>query len=201
MLSEIDGCLPCRICSADHIDRFAPARKSLRRPSAIIDTRALQSIDSRGFKSPPLHSRGNHQSMAGDLVPVRQFDESIRSFRSNVNSLKRRKNFDAETLSLYHSAASQIAAAEADRKSQIILDTGTHSRLPAWSFLFNHHGVQTFGRTIDSSGKPGRPSAYDRQVIKIGLCSRPQANFLSHFRRHTLEKSCSIGKEHDGKTC
>src|SRR5262249_16059722 len=151
---------------------------SLRRPSAIIDAGALQSINSRGFKSPPLHSRGNHQSMAGDLVPVRQFNESIRSFRSDANSLYRRKNFDAEPLSRCHRAASQIATTEADRESQIILDTGTHSRLPARSFLLNHHGVQSFGRTIDSSGKPGRPSSYDRQVIKIGLRTRPQTDFL-----------------------
>src|SRR5881397_1028062 len=201
MLCEIDGCLTCRICPAHDIDSFALTRESLRRPSAIIDTRALQSINSRGFKSPPLHSRGNHQSMARDLVPVRQFNESIRSFRSDVNSLQRRKNFDAETLSLYHSAASQIAATEADRKSQIILDTGTHSRLPARSFLLNHHGVQAFGGAIHSSGKPRRPSAYDSQVIKIGLRAHPKTDFFSHFRRHALEKFCSIDRKYDRKTC
>src|SRR5262245_12734809 len=190
MLCEIDGGLTCRICPAHDIDSFALTRESLCRPSAIIDTRALQSVNSRGFKSPPLDSRGNHQSMARDLVPVRQFNESVRSFRPDVNSLQRRKNFDAETLSLHHSAASQIAATEADRKSQVILDTGAHSRLPARSFLLNHHGVQPFGGAIHSSSKPRRPSADDRQVIKIGLRARPQSDLLSHLRRHTLEKSC-----------
>src|SRR5437762_6908613 len=115
MLCEVDGCLTCRICPAHGIDSFALTRESLRRPSAIIDTRASQSINSTGFKSPPLHSRGNHQSMARDLVPVRQANESIRSFRSNVNSLQRRKNFDVETLTLHHIAASQIATTAAER--------------------------------------------------------------------------------------
>src|SRR5207247_9905720 len=101
---------------------------------------------------------------------------------------------------LYGGPRGNIAATVADRRSRRILDTGTHSRLPARSFLLNHHGVQAFGGAIDSSGKPRRPSAYDRQVIKIGLRARPQADSLSHFRRHTLEKSCSIGKEHDRKT-
>src|SRR5262249_31888638 len=200
MLCEIDGCLTCRICPAHHIDSFALTRESLRRPTAIIDASALQPINSLCFKSPPLDSRGDHQSMAGDLVPVRQFNESIRSFRSDVDSLQRRKNFDAETLSLVHSAASQVAATEADRKSQIILDTGTHSRSPACTFLPNHHVEQPYETTIHSSGKPRRPSAYDRQLIKIGLRTRPQTDFLSHFRRYTLEESCSIGKQHDRKT-
>src|SRR2546422_639523 len=107
--------------------------------------------------------------MAGDLVPVRQFKESIRSFGSDVNRLQRKQDFDAETLGLYHSPASQIAATEADGKSQIVLDAGTHSRLPARSLLFNHHRVQAFGGGIDSRGEPGRPSPDDSQVIEIGL--------------------------------
>src|SRR5262249_62393097 len=104
------------------------------------------------------------------------------------------------TLSLYYGTAGQIAATEADRKSQVVLDAGAHSRLPAWSFLLDHHGVQAFGSAIHSSGKPRRPSAYDRQIIKIGLRARPQTDFLSHFRRHTLDEACSIGKQHYRKT-
>src|SRR5262252_7753903 len=131
MLRKIYCGLTCRIRSAHHIDGFALARESIGRAAAIIDTGALQPINSRRFKSTPLDSRGNHQSMAGDLVSVRQFNESIRSFGSDVNRFQRRQNFDAETLSLHHSAARQIAATEADRKSQIVLDAGTHSGLPA----------------------------------------------------------------------
>src|SRR5437773_11835289 len=114
MLCEIDGCLTCRICPAHDIDSFALTRESLRRPSAIIDTRALQSINSRGFKSPPLHSRGYHQSMARDLVPVRQFNELIRSFRSVVNRVQRSKNLYAETLCLFLLVESNLAASDDD---------------------------------------------------------------------------------------
>ena len=138
--------------------------------------------------------------MTGDLVPVRQFNESIRSFDPDVDRLQRRENFDAETLSLYHSAARQIAPTEADRKSQIVLDAGTHSRLPAGSLFLNHHGVEAFGGSIHSSGKPRRPSTDDRQVIKIGLRARPQTDSLRHLRRHTFEELCSVGKKHDRKT-
>src|SRR5438128_8017319 len=153
MLREIYGCLTCRIRSAHHIDAFALVGESVDRPAAIVDTCALQPINSGRFKSPPLDSGGNHQSMAGDLIAVRQFNESVRSFDPDVNRLQRRQNFDAETLSLYHGAARQIATTEADRKSQIVLDAGTHSRLPARSLLLNHHGVQAFGGAIDSGGK------------------------------------------------
>src|SRR5215470_16178141 len=97
--------------------------------------------------------------MAGDLIAVRQFDESIRSLCSDISSLERRQNFDAETLSLHHCAARQIAATKANRKSEIVLNAGTHSRLPTGSLLLDHHRVQAFGSTIHSSSKPRRPSA------------------------------------------
>src|SRR5262249_36370785 len=122
------------------------------------------------------------------------------SFGSDVDRLQRRENFDTETLSLYHSPARQIASTEADRKSQIVLDAGTHSRLPAGSLFLDHHGVEAFGGAIHSSGKPGRSSADDCQVIKVGLCARPEADFLRHLRRYTLEEPCSVGKKHDRKT-
>src|SRR5215831_16548561 len=117
MLREIDGCLTCRIRSAHDIDCFALERERIGRSAAIIDTCTLQPIDSTRFKSPPLNSRRNHQHMAGDLVPIRQFNESIRSFGSDIDRLQRRENFDTEALSLYYSPAGQIASTETDRKS------------------------------------------------------------------------------------
>src|SRR5262249_14748467 len=105
MLCEIDGRLTSRIRSAHHIDSFALVRESIDRPAAIIDTCALQPIDSARFKPPPLHSCHNHKRMAGDFFPAPQFNESIRPFGPDVTRLQRRQNFDAETHSLYYSAA------------------------------------------------------------------------------------------------
>src|ERR1051326_1894713 len=120
MLREIYGCLACRIRAANHIDSFAFVRESIARSTAIIDTCAVEPVDSPRFKPTPLDSGRNHQRMAGDLIPVRQFNETVRPFGPDGNRLQRRQDFDAETLSLDYSAARQIAAAEADRKSEIV---------------------------------------------------------------------------------
>src|SRR5262249_27681317 len=133
-------------------------------------------------------------------VSVCQLDESIRSFGPDVDRLQRRENFNAETLSLYDGTARQIASTEANRKSQIILDAGTHSCLSAGSLFLDHHSVEAFGGAIHRSSKPRRPSTNDCQVIKISLRACSQTDSLRHLRRDTLEEPCSVGKKHDRKT-
>src|ERR1051326_1436309 len=112
MLREIYGCLTCRIRAAHHIDSFVFVRESIGRSTPIIDTCAVEPFDSPRFKPAPLDSGRNHQGVARDLIPVRQFNESVRPFGPDGNRLERRKDFDAETLSLDHRASRQIPATE-----------------------------------------------------------------------------------------
>ena len=59
--------------------------------------------------------------------------------------------------------------------------------------------MQAFRRAIDGSSQASRPSADDRQIVKIGLRASPQPNFLRDFRRHALQKLRPVREEHDRK--
>ncbi len=115
---EIHGRLSRRIRAADDVDRFALAGNRFRRSAAVINARALQAIDSRGFQAPPLHSGGDHQGVAGNLVAVRHLDDAVGTLGANSHSFLRRQNFHAEALRLHHRSPRQIAAAEPGREIQ-----------------------------------------------------------------------------------
>ena len=109
---EVHGCLASGICPTHHVDDFALARQCLRRASAVVDTGALQFIDSRSIQPPPLQSACDHQCVAGDLTAVAQLDDAIRAFGAHANHLLRRKNFHSKTLRLGYRSPGQIVTAE-----------------------------------------------------------------------------------------
>ena len=138
--------------------------------------------------------------MARNFVSVRQLDDPVRPFRPDADRFLRRQDFHAKTLRLHHRAPRQIAAAEPRRKSQIILDARTHSRLAAGRFPLDHHRMQAFRRAIDRRRQSRRPSAHDRQIIKVGLRPRPQPHFLGDIRRQAFQKLGSVREKHNRKT-
>ena len=107
--------------------------------------------------------------MARDFVTIGCFNHAIRAFDAYAERFLRRENFHAKPLRLHHGAARQIATAKPHRKSQIIFDARTHAGLPARSFAFDHHRVQTFGGAVNGGGQTRGPSTDNCQIIKIRL--------------------------------
>ncbi len=147
-----------------------------------------------------MHAGGDHQSVARNFVAVRQLDNPVRAFGPDAHGFLGRKNFDSKSPGLHHGAPRQVAATQSVGKSEIVLNARAHSRLAARSLTLDHHRVQAFGRSIDCSRQARRPSAHDRQIVKAGLRSSSQSDFLSDIGRNTLQKLCPIGKQHHRKT-
>src|SRR2546430_3267688 len=87
---------------------------------------------------------------------------------------------------------SQIAASEAGRKAEVILDARTEASLAAGSFAFDDDGAQTFTGAVDRGGESRGTAAHDGEVIEISLGARTQANLVGDGRKRRLE----IGRAH-----
>src|SRR4029077_12044618 len=135
------------------------------------NTCALETVNARCFQPPPLHSGGDHQSMAGNFISVSHLDDAIRTFRPYADSFLR-EDLHAKALRLYHRTPRQIAAAETIGEAKIIFNARTHSRLAAGSFTLHNHSMQSLRCAVNSGSKPSRASTDDRQVIKVGLRAR-----------------------------
>src|ERR1700730_17573222 len=104
------GCWPRRVRAAHHINDLALVGQRLHRATAIINSSTLQSVHPRRLQAAPLHSARNHERVAGDLVPIRQFNDSVGTFGSDAHSFLGSQDFYSETTSLNHSPPRQIAA-------------------------------------------------------------------------------------------
>ena len=196
-LAKFIAACPAEFGSANHVDDFTLAGQCFGSAATVVNSRALQAIDSGRRKSPPLHARRDHQRVAGNFVSIRQFNYAIRTFRANAHRFLRRQDFHAEPLRLDHRAAREIAAAQSHRESQIIFDARTHSGLAAGSFALNHYGVQALGGTIHGCRESRRAAADNRQIVEIRLGPRLQTNALRDVRRNALEQFGPIRKKHD----
>src|SRR5579864_4667627 len=95
--------------AAHHVHRFTFAGESFRRAAAVVHARTLEPVNARRIQPPPLHARGDHQSVAGNFITILQLDDPVRAFCSHANGLLRRENFHAKSLRLDHGAPGQIA--------------------------------------------------------------------------------------------
>src|SRR5580698_799515 len=166
---EVHCSLARRIRASYNVNSLALAGKRFCGPSAIVNTCTLQAIDSRSFKPPPLDSACDHQRVTGNLAFIRQLNDAIRPFRPNTDSFLWRKNLHSETLRLDYCASGEIASAESGRKSQIVLNPRTHSRLAAGRFAFNHHRMQAFRCAVDGCREARWAAAHNCQIVKVGL--------------------------------
>ena len=108
-----------------------------------------------------------------------RYEPSVRT----ADGFLRRQNLHAEALRLHHRAPRKIAAAEARRKTEIIFDARTHSRLAAGRLPLDHHRVQAFRRSVNGGGQACRPSTDNRQIIEAGLRAGSQPHLLRNVGR------------------
>src|SRR3977135_2906640 len=106
-----------RVRASHYVNYLALAGQSFRRPAAIVDSRSLQPVNAGDFQPPPLYYSRNHQSVAGNLVAVAQFQNAVRPLDSYADRLLWRQYFDSKTTGLHYSPARQIATAEPAGKS------------------------------------------------------------------------------------
>ena len=85
----------------------------------------------------------------------------------HCRDFKRRQKLRAQPLRLRQGAPRQFAAADAGRKSKIVLDPGTGARLPARRVPVEQQGPQPFRCAVHRRRKARRTGADDHQVVHI----------------------------------
>jgi len=153
--------------------------------AAIVDTGALQPIDTRHVPAAATALRfAIIKRVAGDLIAVRQLHDPIGSLGSNAASLLRRQNFHSKNAGLASPARrARSFATESGRKSQVVLDARTHSRLA--SRLASRSTITVCSPSdapYTARRQTSRPSTYNREVVEVGLRTCPQSHFLSGRR-------------------
>src|SRR5579864_8248671 len=197
IFSEVHRGLASGVGTSDDVDNFPFARKSLSRPAAVIYASALQAIDSGSVQFSPLHTGCNHQSVTGDFAAIRQFNDAVWSLWSQTHYSLWSENLDAEPLGLRNRPASEVTSAQPDGKSEIVFNARTHARLSAGSFTFHNDGLQTLGRSVDSSCQARRTSAHNCQFVETGFGTSTQTHLLGDFRGRAVQQFVSVGKQHN----
>ena len=100
----------------------------------------------------------------------------------DAGHFERREKLGAEPLRLRERAARQLAAADAGRKPEVVLDARTGARLPARRVPVEQQRPQPFRCAVHRRRESGRTGADDHEVVDIeGGRERP-AEALGHLR-------------------
>src|SRR5439155_12990248 len=138
------------------------------------DPRALQALDPGHRQRPPLNAHRQKKRMTGNLKPLRQFQEAIRTLRPKDDVFLRSENFHSKSPGLGHGAAGEIGAAEPGRKTEVVLDARAEPGLTAGRFAFDHHRVQAFAGAIDGGSETGGAASDNGEVVEAGLRVRAE---------------------------
>src|SRR5690242_17498746 len=103
--------------------------------------------------------------MTTQLLTVGEFQEAIWTINSQFSRL-RGNDLDAESSGLDHRAPREVSARQSTRKAEIVFDPTRHAGLSTRRFAFDHHGSQTFARTVDRGRKSGWTTTDDREIVE-----------------------------------
>src|SRR5207237_1132519 len=111
-----------------------------------------------------------------NLTAIRYGQHAAWTFDTNAAGLLRCENLDAKAPGLGDSAPSEIIAAQAHRKTEVVFDARTPASLPAGSFPLNQQRFQTIGRPLHRRRQPSRTCSNDHQIVegKLRFGSQPQ---------------------------
>src|SRR5262249_19225979 len=133
------------------------------------------------------------------FLAVGELDELGAAFDAQAADLLRGKNFHAETASLCDGASSEIGAAKAGRKAEIIFDARAHAGLTAGSFALDHDRGKSFGRSVNGSREPRGSSAYDEEIIERCSCVGTQTEFCGKVGLRRIGKRGAVLKNGRGQ--
>src|SRR5947209_3751805 len=166
ILRKVDGSLPGGVPSANQVHLLIAASHSLGDRGAIIDASPGQGIYARNIQSAVKDAAGEQEYMAAQLRAVCQVNTPVLAIYLYPHRLLWRDDLRAKTLRLRHGTTRQFSPAQSCRKTQVVLDARTRSRLSARSLLLHKQGAQSLGGAIDSRGKPCWTGTDDNQIVK-----------------------------------
>ena len=171
---------------------FPPPTTSTRRPrerrrfrgrGAVIHARArVLRHAGRGMLAIEHAGRGQHGSRH-DFAAIAERETLVSRIDRDSGHFERREKLRAEPLRLRQGAARQLAAADAGRKSEIVLDPGAGARLSARRVPVEQQCPQPFRCAVHRRRKAGRTGADDHEVVHIEGGRERSAEALGHLRR------------------
>ena len=101
----------------------------------------------------------------------------------DAGHFERREKLGAEPLRLHQSAARQLAAADAGRKAEIVLDPRAGARLSARSMPVEQQRPQPFRCAVHRRREARRTGADDHEVVHVEGSRERSAEALGHLPR------------------
>ena len=112
------------------------------------------------------HAGRNQHRPRHDGAAVAEHQLFVPGVDGHAGDLERHDQLRAEPLRLSHSPPGQLAAADAGRKPEIVLDPRTAARLPARRMAIEQQGPQPFRGAVHSGRQPRRAGADNHQVVQ-----------------------------------
>ena len=114
----------------------------------------------------------------------------------DAGHLLHRQQLRAEPLRLGGCAASEVAAAEAGREAEVVLDARALAGLAAERLPLHQRGLQALGCSVDGGRQPGRPAADDQQIVERQLRAPEHAGALRQLGDARAAHRAAVREEH-----
>ena len=180
--SQEQGGLPGGVPATDDRDRVAAAEPCLELGGGVVDAGALEPVHAGDVQAAVAHAGREHHGVRLHLGPVGQSHDEVAVDAVERLGLAGDREGGAELAGLDHRAVGQLAARDARREAEVVLDLGRGPRLPSRRDRVEHDRGESFGGRGHRSGETGRAGADHQQVVRIaGRRVLPQAEELGQL--------------------
>ena len=169
------------------------------RGGRVVHALALEVGEPVDVESPVAGAGGDDHRAAGDLGSVGEADDEVPGLLPQRGGCARGGEVRAELLRLHQGPLGQVAAGDAGREPEVVLDARAGAGLSAGRDHVDAQGSQPLGRAVDRGGQPGRAAADDDEVeAAVGQVADGQAEVLGQRTRRRPAQHRSR-HDHDGK--
>src|SRR5712672_2392936 len=144
---------------------LVPTKGRFAGPGTVIYAGAEELGLVRQAQPAVFDSCGADRGSCHDLGSISEISDALTCGEFASNPFAALQDFRAEAKGLFARALGQVGPADAAWKTQIILDFGTAGCLSADSPSFDHHGFESFRRSVNGGAESRRPRPINGQVI------------------------------------
>ena len=111
--------------------------------------------------------------------------------------LLRREDLGAEPARLGQRAPRQVAAGQAGREAEVVLDPARRAGLAAGRLALDQQRLEPLARPVDRRRQPGRPGSHDDEVVERQRRVRREADRLGQLAGRRVAQHPAVGKQDD----
>ena len=190
---QVNGGLAGRVRAAHHVHVLVLAALGLGERRAVVDARPGH-LGATGGRQLAVGDPGREDDRLGvDRAAVGQPQFLGGTAHLKAGCLDGRQQLGAELDGLPPRAVGELAAGQAVREAQVVLDPRGLARLAAGGELLDEHGAQALGRAVDGRAKAGRAAAHHDQVVEVMLRDRRQVDLRRHLGVRRRDQRLAVG--------